>query len=344
MSKRNLYLLGLTVIVLIGLSLVQKTSHDRATSTSDTDRILDADFVAEDINRVVIAGGADSTEVVLERLPDHWVARSAWSHPVDGRKIDELLATLDGLSGQYRSANAEILADYGLGPDAEPVTVTLFGKEWEPVYDLEIGRKPERGAGAFVRDPAGDAVYLTRADVLGRLGMYAGPAAPEEKFFLDLKVFACTREEIEAITLHDGDTTLALEKVFAAPEPAEGDTVAAEPDRGTWEWVLVGPERRALAKSKVDGILNALTNVQASGIDDPSAPMETYGLWKAPRRVEVALADGSLFELRIGDLREDAEGQKDYFMMTSQDRTIWTLREYKVDQVFKKLKDLLPES
>jgi len=29
MSKRNLYLLALVVIVLIGLSLVQKTSHDR---------------------------------------------------------------------------------------------------------------------------------------------------------------------------------------------------------------------------------------------------------------------------------------------------------------------------
>ncbi len=344
MSKRNLYLLGISVIVLIGLSLVQKTSHDRATSASDTDNVLDAVFVAEDINRVTIAHAADSTEVVLERLPDHWVARSAWSHPVDGRKIDELLEILDGLSGQYRSDNPEILVDYGLGPDAGSVTVTLYGKEWEPVYALEIGRKSERGAGAFVRDPAGDAVFMTSANVLGRLGMFAGPAAPEDKFFLDLKVFDCAREDVDAITLYDGETTLALEKVFAAPEPAEGDTVAAAPDRSTWEWVLVSPERRPLAKSKVDGVMNALTNVQAAGVDDPAATMETYGLWKAQRRVEVALADGSMFELRIGDLRENEDGTKDYYMMTSQDRTIWTLREYKVDQVFKKLEDLLPES
>jgi hypothetical protein len=346
MSKRNLYLLGLAVVVLIGLSLVQKTSHDRATSASDTDRILDAGFAAEDINRVLVASNADSTEVVLERLPDHWVARTAWSHPVDQRKLDELLEILDGLSGQYRSDNAEILADYGLGPDSEAVTVTLFGKEWEPVYTLEIGRKPDRGAGAFVRDPADSAVFLTGANVLGKLGMYAGPAVPEDKYFLDLKVFDCSREDIEAITLHDGDTILAMEKVFAAPDPAEGDTVAAapvQPDRSTWEWVLVEPERRSLAKSKVDGIMNALTNVQAAGIDDPSAPMEDYGLWKARRRVEVALADGSEFELRIGDLRE-TDGQKNYFMMTSQDRTIWTLREYKVNQIFKTLDDLLPES
>ncbi|MBU0743559.1 DUF4340 domain-containing protein [bacterium] len=344
MSKRNLYLLSLAVVVLIGLALVQKSSHDRSTSASDTSPVLGTVFAADEINRVLVSGGADSTEVVLERLPDHWVARSAWNHPVDQRKIDELLATLDGLTGQYRSDSAAILADYGLGPDAEPVTLTLYGKEWEPVYTLEIGRKPASGAGAFVRDPASNAVFLTRANVLGKLGMHAGPAGPENKFFLDLKVFDCKREDIEAITLHDGNRTLAMEKVFTAPAAAEGDTVTAEPDRSTWEWVLVEPERRPLAKTKVDGIMNALTNIQASDIDDPKTPMEDYGLWKAARRVEVALADGTDFELRVGELREHDAGQKDYFVMTSRDRTIWTLRDYKIDQIFKQLEDLLPES
>jgi len=300
--------------------------------------------VADEINRVLVHSGADSTEVVLERLPDHWVARSAWSHPVDQRKLDELLSSLDGLTGQFRSDNAEILADYGLGLDAEPITVTLFGKEWERVYTLEIGRKSDRGAGAFVRDPDGNAVFLTQANVLGKLGMHAGPTVPEDKFFLDLKVFDCAREDIEAITLHEGEQVLAMEKVFTAPEAAEGDTVVAGPDRSTWEWVLVQPERKPLAKTKVDGIMSALTNVQAANIDDPSATMEEYGLWKAERRVTVALADGTEFELRIGAKHENAEGQQEYFVMTSRDRTIWTLREYKVDQIFKQLEDLLPES
>ena len=133
-----------------------------------------------------------------------------------------------------------------------------------------------------------------------------------------------------------------MEKVF--PAPAEGDTTAVS-DRSTWEWVLVQPERRPLAKTKVDGVMNALTNIQAADMDDPMAPMEQYGLWKAEKRVEVALADGTVFELRFGDLREESDGaQAGYYAMTSADRTIWVLREFKADQIFKELEELLPES
>lgn len=344
MNKRNLYLLGALVVVLLGLTFVQKIGHDKATSTSDTEPVLAAEFEPGDINRVVIAG-ADSSEVILERLPDHWVDRTAWSHPVDDRKVDELLDALNDLSGRFRSDTPDILSDYGLGPDAEPVTVTLFGKEWEPVYVLEVGRKPDSGTGSFVRDPQNDAVFLTRENVLGRLGMYTGLAKPEDKFFLDLEVFTCQREDIESIVLHEGGETLAMDKVFETPEPAEGDTIAPVPDRGTWEWVLIEPDRRPLAKSKVDGVMNALTNIRASGVVDPGVPMEDYGLWKADRRVEFALADGTEFELRIGKARDDAaEGQGEFYVMTSRDRTVWLLREYKVNQIFKSLEDLLPES
>jgi len=344
MSKRTLITLGLLVVALLALSFVQKQSHDRTTAASDTAPVLSSAFVADQINRVLIAG-ADSTEVILERLPDHWVARSAWSHPVEQRKVDELLTELDGLSGQYRSDTPDILVDYGLGPDATPVTITLFGTEWEPVYTLEVGRKPDSGTGSFVRDPESSAVFLTRANILGKMGMYTGLATPENKFFLDLKVFDCGREDIESIVLYQGDDTLAMEKVFTTPEPAEGDTIAQFPDRGTWEWVLVEPERRPLAKSKVDGIMNAMTNLRATDVDDPGTAMEEYGLWKADRRVAIALADGTEVELRIGAKCESAtEGQGEYYVMTSRDRTIWILRDYKVDQIFKELADLLPES
>ncbi len=344
MSKRTLITLGLLVVALLALNILQKQTHDRTTSASDTDPVLSNAFVADEINRILIAD-ADSTDVVLERLPDHWVARSAWSHPVEQRKVDELMTELDGLSGQYRSDNPDILVDYGLGPDATPVTITLFGAEWEPVYTLEVGRKPDTGSGSFVRDPQNDAVFLTRANILGKLGMYTGLAKPENKFFLDLKVFECGREDIEDIVLYRGDETLAMEKVFTTPEPAEGDTIAPVPDRSTWEWVLVEPERLPLAKSKVDGIMNALTNLRAADVDDPGAAMDEYGLWKADRRVAIALADGSEFELRIGAVCEGtAEGQTEYYVMTSMDRTIWVLSGYKVDQIFKELADLLPES
>lgn len=340
MKPRTLVILVAVVAALLIVNVVQKTSHERTTSRSDTADVLDMSFDDAGINRVTIArGDDDSTRVVLERLPDRWVVRSAWSHPADERKVQELLDALDGLRGEFRSDSRNVLADYGLGPDADPVTVSLFGEDWQELASLELGDRPEGGSGVFVRDPAADSAFLCRTNVLGKLGMWQGPAQPENRHFLDLAVHSCERQEIDAIRLHVADRpSLSMEKVFAEP-----DSTGAV-DRSTWEWVLTDPERMPLAKSKVDAILGGLTSIQAVDVADPKAQWEDYGLWKADRRVEIAMADGSEFEIRVGAERGDGDGsQPGYYAMTSRDRTIWVIRDFKVNQIFKELEDLLPE-
>lgn len=355
MKNRPLILLAIVVVALIAISVIQKTNHRRAVSSSDTTEILKASFAPEDINRVVVGAGVDTNTVVLEKLPDHWVARTAWSHPVAQRKIDDLLKELVDLRGEFRSKNPAILADYGLADTSDVLTLTLFGKDWEPVFSLMVGDRSSNGAGAFVRAPGSDSVYLTRANILGRLGMYGPDAKPTTRYFLDLQVFKTDRKDVRSIVLHEGDDVLTLEKVYpqtVAPDTtaadstgAAADTTSAKPDYSVWEWVLAGKKDRALAKTKVDAVLNAVANIQAADVDDPKTPMEDYGLWKAERRVEVNLADGSTFELRVGADRPKKAGvQEGRWCMTSKDRTIWVIRDFKIDQIFKKLDDLLPDS
>ena len=340
MKPRNIMIMAAVVVVLLAVSMFQKMSHRRSVASSDTSALFDISFEGQEINRIVVARGeGDSTRVVLERLPDRWVARSAWSQPADSRKVEELLDALDGLRGEFRSESAEVLTDYGLGPDASPVVVTLYGAEWQELTSLELGDTPPSGTGVFVREPGSDAVYLCRTNVLGKLGMWQGPADPQNHNFLDLKVHACERQDIEAIRLHVGDKpSLSMEKVFAAPDST--GTV----DKSTWEWVLVEPERRPLAKSKVDAIMTALTSVQAADVADPKGSWEDYGLWKADRRVEIALADGTDFELRFGAARPAADGKPDgVYTMTSNDTTVWVVKGFKADSIFKDLESLLPE-
>jgi len=340
MKSRHLMLLAVAVVALLAVSVFQKTSHRRTVSKSDTAPVLDVNVNVENINRVTVSQGADSTRVVIERLPDRWVARSAWGHDADERKVTELIEALNALRGEFRSNEASVLSDYGLGPDAPitPVTVTIYGLEWEEIASLEIGTQSPSG-GVFVREPGTDAAFLSRTNILGKLGMWSGPARPENRVFLNLDVFECDRQDIRTISLFTDSTTLVMEKSFAEPDSL--GTV----DHSTWEWVLTAPERRALAKTKVDGIMNALTKVQAVDIDDPKANWEEYGLWKAPRRVEVGLADGSTFELRWGHARVPIDGQQDgIYVMSSIDQKIWVIRGFKADQVFKSLKDLLPEA
>lgn len=340
MKPRQLAFLTAVVAALAAAVAVQNMSHEAATSRSDTTSVLDVNVVVDEINRVTVSQGDDSTRVVVERLPDRWVTRSAWDHPADERKVRELIEAMNGLRGEFRSDDAGVLADYGLGPDAEPrpVTVTLYGADWQEVASLELGATAANG-GAFVREPDSDAAYLTRTSVLGKLGMWGGPATPEARTFLDLDVFECQARDIRTITLFTDSTTLRMEKTFAGP-----DSTGAV-DHGTWEWLLTEPERRPLAKTKVDAVMNALTKVQAADIADPKGDWQAYGLWKAPRRVEVGLADGGMFELRWGVARDVSAGQQSgLYVMSSKDQTVWVIREFKANQIFKALDDLLPES
>lgn len=339
MKPRQLAVLAAVVAALAAAVIVQNVSHERSTSRSDTRPVLDVNVVADEINRVTVSQGDDSTRVVLEKLPDRWVARSAWDHPADERKVRELIDALNGLRGEFRSDDADVLADYGLGPDADPhpVTVTLYGADWQEVAAVELGATSN--GGVFLREPGEDDAYLSRTNVLGKLGMWGGPKAPESRTFLDLDVFECQAADIRTIALFEGDGVLRMEKTYAEPDSA--GTV----DRSTWEWVLTEPERRPLAKTKADGVMNALTRVQAADIADPKGDWRDYGLWKAPRRVEVGLADGSTFELRWGEARDVTAGQQaGLYVMSSEDQTVWVIREFKADQIFKSLEDLLPES
>jgi uncharacterized protein DUF4340 len=339
MKPRNLVFIALLVAALAAVSIVQKISHQRSVSSSDTSALFDISFEGETVNRIVVSRGDDEDgRVVLERLGEGWVARSAWGHPGDTRKINELLAELDGLRGEFRSKSPDVLADYGLGPDASPVLVTLYGDEWQELTSLELGGTPPNSTGVFVRDPADDAVYLCRANVLGKLGMWQGPADPQNHNFLDLMVHTCKREDITGIRLHVADQpSLVMEKTYAEPDSADGI------DRSTWEWVLTEPERRPLDKSKVDTVMGALTSVQAADVADPKGAWEDYGLWKADRRVEMIMADGTEFELRFGAARPAADGKPDgVFTMGSDNTTIWVVKGFKADSIFKDLESLLP--
>ncbi len=344
MRNRNLIILAVVLALLITISVVQKAGRNHAASQPDTEPVLNAEFAPEDVNRVVVARGEpDSSDVVIERLPDQWVLRNSWSHRADAKRIDALIEVLQDIRGEFRSDDPAVLADYGLGGD-DALRVSIYGKDWQEVFSIEIGKKPSRGTGVFVRSPAGDAVFLTRADVLGRLGMYGGATDPKATHFMDLAVRETDRADIEAITTWiDGEAT-AIEKIYPQPEAAAGDTAIAPVDRSTWEWRITEPERRAAAKTKCDVVLGALAKVRAVDIDDPDADLRGYGLWRAAKRVEARMADGSVFEMRFGNEREASAGSPEgVYMMTSADRTVWVVRKGVVDQIFKKTEDLLPE-
>jgi hypothetical protein len=345
LKRKNLIALAVVVVVLAAISVLQRTSHRRATSGSPTAPVLGAQLDQESLRRIEIGYGTVKDAVVLENLPDGWVVRSAWNHPVNQSRIDNLLQDLSSLEGEFRSDSPEVLADYGF-TDSTAVTVVAFGSDPQPVFALEVGDKPQRSVGNFVKRPGSSEVFLARKSILSDLGLYNGPGLPESKHFLDLEARKVDRLDVESITLHDGDAVVAMEKVFAPPEPAADDTTGAAPeiDRNTYEWRLVRPVEKAAMKTRCDGVLGAVSTVRAVDIDDPAGDLAAYGLAAPAKRVEVTLQDGTGYALRFGAERPESEGkQKGVYMQVEGEPTVWVVTEYLLKNIFKTQEELLPE-
>jgi hypothetical protein len=363
LKNRSLIILAAILVVLAVISFMQRSSHRDATSHSDTSPVLSGGFDQDKLQKIEVGYGPQKEAVVLERLPDGWVVRTAYSHPASQQRIDNLLTNLQDLGGEFRSDAADVLPDYGF-TDSTTVTITGYGAEaTAPLFSLEIGKKPQGSVGNFVKLPGNSAVYLTRKGILSSLGIYGEPETPKSKHFLELTAQQLERLDVDAITIHDGDSVIAMDKEFAMIEPepvktdtagvdttaagiAAADSLAAQPqiDRNTYEWRITAPVNKLAMKTKGDQVLSGVATVRAVDIDDPGVDPAEYGLDNPQRWVEIKLQDGSTVTLQFGNERPESEGQQAgiYLRIGGKD-SVWVVSKYQMDNIFKKLEDLLPE-
>lgn len=345
--NRNLLLLGGVLAALILISILQQVSHRRAVSRPAQSQLLPAPFVKDELTRIVLGQGRDSTAVVLERLPDKWVVRTAYGHPASQQKVDDLIKSLSDLRGEFRSKSADVLADYSLG-DEQAVRVALFGKDFQPVLRLLVGRKPAGAVGDFVRRPGDNAVYLANSSLLTGMGLWSGPAKPQSRHFLELQAYEAARDDVDAIILEDEGRITELVKDIRTPAsptvapPGDPAPAAAVPDRSVYEWRMVRPRAKPALKPKADGALNAAVQIRAADVADPRGSLEEYGLWKAARKATLRFRTGKEFTLFFGATRP-AQGDTPggVYMRTDADNTIWIVRDSLVSTIFPKPEELL---
>ena len=348
-KNRNILILAAVLLVLLGISLVQKAGYKKSTSRPSTDKIVAGTFTADQLGRITLGFGQDNESVVLLSTPTGWVVASAWDAPASMGRIDALLRSVSDLSGEFRSDKESVLGDYGLSVDLA-VKVRAYGKDDELALALDIGNKPERVPGNFIKSPDSNEVYLTAVDLLGPLGLYDGPANPGYQHFLDLQAVQADRLAVNRVILRDEGRNLEMVKEFAVVIPVPGpesSPPAVEPggdDRTTWEWKLVMPKATALAKTKADGVLNSLVGIRAVDVADPAADPAAYGLADPVRTATLMMEDGSDLILAFGNTREAAgDLQAGVWMQIQGQRSIWVVTEYTVNNIFKTVDDLLPE-
>ncbi len=348
-KNRNILILAAVLLVLLGISMVQKAGHKKSTSRSSTDKIVADTFTADQLGRITLGFGQDDESVVLLSTPTGWVAASAWDAPASMGRIDALLRNVSDLSGEFRSDKKSVLGDYGLSAESA-VKIRAYDKEGEPALAVDIGNKPERASGNFIKRPESNEVYLTAVNLLSPLGLYDGPAKPGYQHWLDLQAVQADRLAVDRVILRDSDGNLEMAKEFAevknvpGPESTPPAVESGADDRTTWEWKLVAPKTMALAKTKADGVLNSLIGLRAVDVADPGADLAVYGLASPLRTATLMMEDGSDLTLDFGNLRE-AEGdlQAGIWMKIQGQPSIWVVTEYTVNNIFKTVEDLLPE-
>jgi hypothetical protein len=360
-KNRNLLILAVVLVVLLGISLLQKAGHEKSTNRSSTVKVVEGVFTADQLDRITLGQGSTAEVVDLISTPTGWVVASSWDTPANPTRVEGLLRNLGDLSGEFRSDSEAVLADYGLSEE-EAVKVRAYDKQGNLAIAVDIGGKPERFPGNFIKRPGESSVYLSQANLLSQMGLYDGPGTPTGKHFLELQAVKEDRLDVDRITLHDGGQVLELVKEFAEAKPVPGpDSVApeaagegeptgegedAEPtlDRTTWEWKLTASRATAVAKTKADGVLGALVSIRAIDVEDPSGDLAALGLANPSRSATLFREDGSELTVEFGDSREAVgDLQAGTWMKVRGERTIWVVNEYTVKNIFKTEADLLPD-
>ncbi|NCQ34988.1 DUF4340 domain-containing protein [bacterium] len=341
-NTRNLVILAVVLVVLGGISLLQGASHRQQTSQAATEVLVPDTYGVDDLDRITLGQGDKEVVVDLVRDPDGWKVVSAWNAAAADNRLDGMLKAVSGLSGEFRSDNAGVVADYGLD-DSTAVHIRCY-KDGKPVVSLEVGELAKNHPGNFVRQTGSPKVYLSNVSLLSPLGIYGELTAPKSRQFLELQAVKEDRLAVDRIVIRDGNSTLEMHKEFAMIQP---DTSGGEPapDRNTWEWQLDEPRSVALAKTKTDGVLGTLVSIRATDVGDPGADPAVYGLDQPPRSATLVMNDGSEVVLEFGIEREtvgDHPGGT-YLRVQGKD-TVWVANNYTVKNIFKELDDLLPDT
>ncbi|MBN2171258.1 MAG: DUF4340 domain-containing protein [Candidatus Krumholzibacteriota bacterium] len=328
MRGRTLIILGVILVALIAVKVAMNLSHRAELERSGLESVLPGDLAASEIGRLVVKGPAGG-DVVLERRGLDWVVASSWGQPADGTKLQRLTESIAALTGEFRSDDPAVLADYGLD-STRAVRLKVYDTSGAERAALLLGDTQAGAGGFFVKSAEGERTYATRSNLIGELGIWGDNRDPEGKRFLDLKIFTAAREDVDGITLRRGDEAIRLDKVFHEPE---ADSLPVDRTRFTWQ--VDGGEAE---QSPCNAVLSALGGIWARDVLDPAGD---WAFADSAMVAEVRFADGATRRLEFGLRLEEPEAGR--ALRLSGREGVFLISPGLADRVFKARADFAPK-
>ncbi len=348
-TRRTLVILGGALVVLAGISWLTSKKRYSTVEGGGFASVLSAKVDSTQVQSIKAwLGGKPDSAVVLERAGDGWQVASRWGWTAKTDLVKQLLRDLSDLTGEVRSSDPKVLADYEID-DEKGLHVVAAGSGGSEIFHL-VGGKTAAAGGAFVRREGSNAVFVTRSSLRSSFGVWGEPPrVPDPKRWLDLEIQRVERNDVDRVILTAGGVSTVFEKEFAMTvpppvEPAAGDTANApspEPavpaiDRTNWTWKK--DARGELDKNKVDGILGTLCSLYAAEISDP-ASLDQYGFGEGAKVAELVLQDGTTKRVEFGS--DTADEKRVYFRAAG--GLPAEIYKSTVDRIFLARKELTPE-
>jgi hypothetical protein len=323
---KPLILLLVLLIVWVGMKVSR-----RDPSRPDTDKALVVSVDTSGIGRIEIARGAES--VSLEHGVDGWMVATEYGpKPAEDEAVTAALVNLNGISTtDVISHNPEKQQEF-MVDDASGTRVSLFGPGGAVIEELIVGKlggfESQQAAIAqgqfnenqfhsFIRRAGTDRVFKVQGFFGGLLGI--DPQQWREHDILkfhpaQLKSFTATTAE------HELSMQLNAEN--------------------TWEMVSPGvPDGMQVDSTAVFRLISALGSFRASSLIDTT--VAGPGFEQPVLEIEAVLYDGTSYKVSVG--AEAPEEQNLYYCRSQGSDQLFTVAEFRMDQVNKPPQELLIE-
>ncbi|MSR78061.1 MAG: DUF4340 domain-containing protein [Candidatus Omnitrophica bacterium] len=299
MKTKQLINLGLILAVISALVVVKQMQKPKELATQEYTS-LDLAFDDAKIAGVSIIKpqGKDEQYADVVKIGEAWKVKSILNARADKSKIEEFLKELKAAKGELRAKDKTLLKDFGIADD-QAYQVTLKGADQKILLDLRIATK-KAGRSIFIRRTGSDAIFMTPADVFGKMGVYGDPATEQinNSFWADTSLVDVSPDKVEGIEITHYQKNKAMLHGGVIRQLSPKDASKKE-----WHFLREGIPFLPDAV-KIKSFLDSFKSWRASAVLEPDKNKD-YGFGKQEWTMTLRLEGDQIITINAGTTEQE---------------------------------------
>lgn len=320
-KHRNLIILGVVLVLLVGSYVFIKLKPKKKNTSADADTIKLMDIDAKKIKKLTIKTKDSSVEV--ERTADSWKLSTDPNIKIDSNTVESIASAFASLSANRMITDKQDELDsYGLKTPENEATATLDSGEKKTFY---IGGKSPDDLYYYVMAKGDTKVYTISSSDGGYLTSTL--SSIRDKAFASI-----TQDDISYVSIKQKDgTTTELQK--AVKDTALGN------EFGEGSWVLTKPYSipASVDTDKINTVLQAIPTIEVSEfVADNVTDFAKYGLDKPSYQLVIKYKTETLDILFGND-----EDESHIYFRPSNSTSVYTMDKNILDSINVKPFDMM---